>query len=84
VLDQAERRFFETLAIDPTDPSGLNGLGSILFFKRDLNAAEFFQRAAIDQAKQLGQEYPAAHHDLEMVLQFKAKQQAVVAHVHPG
>lgn len=84
LLDQAERRFFETLAIDPTDPSGLNGLGSILFFERDLNAAEFFQRAAIAQAKQRGQDYPAAEHDLEMVLRFKAEQQAVVAQAHPG
>jgi TIR domain len=83
VLDQAERRFFETLAIDPTDPSGLNGLGSILFFKRDLNAAEFFQCAAIDQAKQRGQDYPAAQHDLEMVWRIKKEQQAVVSIPHP-
>lgn len=84
VLDQSERRFFETLAIDPTDPSALNGLGSVLFFKRDLNAAEFFQRAAIDQAKQRGYDYPAAEHDLEMVLRFKNAQQAVVAQAPPG
>src|SRR4029079_16932226 len=30
LLDQAEWRFVETLSIDPTDPSALNGLGSIL------------------------------------------------------
>jgi TIR domain len=84
LLDQAERRFYETLSIDPTDPSALNGLGSILFFKRDLNAAEFFQRAAIAAAKARGQDYPAAEHDLEMVLRFKAEQQAVAAQAHPG
>lgn len=84
VLDQAERRFYETLAIDPTDPSALNGLGSVLFFKRDLNAAEFFQRAAIEAARRRRRDYPAAQRDLEMVLRFKAEQQAVVAHARPG
>jgi hypothetical protein len=33
LLDRAERRFFETLAIDPTDPSALNGLGNILVLR---------------------------------------------------
>src|SRR5262249_36604116 len=28
LLDQAEQRFFETLALDPTNPSALNGLGN--------------------------------------------------------
>jgi predicted dithiol-disulfide oxidoreductase (DUF899 family) len=69
LLDQAEWRFYETLSIDPTDPSALNGLGTILFFKRDLNAAEFFQVAAIAAA---GATYPAAEHDLEMVRYFRA------------
>jgi hypothetical protein len=32
VLERAERRFFETLSLDPTDPSALNGLGNVLFF----------------------------------------------------
>ena len=33
LLDASERRFFETLAIDPTDPSALNGLGSVLTYR---------------------------------------------------
>jgi hypothetical protein len=84
LLDQAERRFYETLAIDPTDPSALNGLGSVLFFKRDLNAAEFFQSAAIAAANQRGQDYPAAEHDIDMVRRFKGEQRAVISRGRPG
>jgi len=71
LLEQSERRFFETLALDPTDPSALNGLGNILFFRRDLDAAEFFHIAALAAAKRQGIAYPAAEHDLELVRQFK-------------
>jgi len=72
VLAQAEQRFFETLAIDPTDPSALNGLGSILVFRRDLDAAEFFIRAAIAQADRMNMPYPEAEHDLALVRRFKS------------
>lgn len=71
LLEQSEQRFFETLSLDPTDPSALNGLGNILFFRRDLDAAEFFHLAAAAQAKRLGFAYPAAEHDLELVRRFK-------------
>ena len=71
LLAQAERRFFDTLAIDPTDPSALNGLGSILMFRRDLDAAEFFILAAIAQADRRNMDYPEAKHDLALVRQFK-------------
>jgi hypothetical protein len=72
LLDQAEWRFFETLSIDPTDPSALNGLGSILMFERDLQAAEFFIQAAIRAAKRQGMaSYPAAEQDLELVKRFQ-------------
>jgi hypothetical protein len=72
LLVQAERRFFETLAIDPTDPSALNGLGSILMFRRDLDAAEFFILAAIAQADRQNAHYPEAEHDLALVRRFKS------------
>jgi len=72
VLAQAEQRFFETLAIDPTNPSALNGLGSILLFRRDLDAAEFFIRAAIAQAGRMNMPYPQAEHDLALVHRFKS------------
>jgi TIR domain len=71
LLAQAEQRFFETLAIDPTDPSALNGLGSILMFRRDLEAAEFFILAAIAQADRMQMDYPAAQDDLALVRRFK-------------
>jgi hypothetical protein len=71
LLDQSERRFLETLAIDPTDPSALNGLGSILTFQRDLDAAEFFILTAIAAAKRQGTGYPAAEGDLDLVRRYK-------------
>lgn len=72
LLAQAERRFFDTLTIDPADPSALNGLGSILMFRRDLDAAEFFILAAIAQADRLEMDYPEARYDLALVRQFKS------------
>jgi hypothetical protein len=71
LLDQAEQRFFETLALDPTDPEALNGLGTILTFIRDLEAAEFFIVAAIAEAKRRGISYPAAEHDLALVRRYQ-------------
>jgi hypothetical protein len=71
LLSEAENRFFETLFIDPHDPWPLNGLGSILMFKRDLDAAEFFILAAIREAKARGAGYPDAEQDLETVRRFK-------------
>ena len=72
LLEQAERRFFETLAIDPTDPSALNGLGSVLLFERELDAAEFVVRAAIAAAQKRGMaSYPAAESDLAQIERFR-------------
>jgi len=72
LLERAERRFFETLSIDPTDPEAVNGLGNILFFERDLDAAEFFHVAAITAAHKRGMaSYPAAEHDLELVRRYQ-------------
>jgi hypothetical protein len=69
VLARSEDRFLESLAIDPQDPSALNGLGNILFFRRDLEAAEFFVLAALREAGRRGYAYPEAEHDLEMIRQ---------------
>jgi Flp pilus assembly protein TadD len=73
LLAQAEQRFFETLSIDPADPSALNGLGSILMFRRDLKAAEFFVLAAIAQAHSEQMDYPAAEQDLALIRRFKER-----------
>jgi hypothetical protein len=74
LLLDGERYFFETLGVDPLDPSALNGLGSILMFERELDAAEFFQRRAIEIVKKSGGNYEAAQHDLDLILYFKSKQ----------
>jgi hypothetical protein len=74
LLGQAEARFFETLSIDPTDPSGLNGLGSVLILERELAAAQFFVEAAIRAAKAQGMtSYPAAEHDLKLIAYYRRR-----------
>ncbi len=69
-LEQSERRFFEALSLDPLDPSGLDGLGSILMLRRDLHAAEFFFLCAIRQAERSGFRYEAAEENLAAVRRF--------------
>lgn len=73
LLDRGERFFYESLFVDPYDYSALNGLGSILFYERDLDAAEFFIRRALALAEQAGVDYGAAKHDLQLVLTHKAR-----------
>ena len=70
LLRRAEKKFFETLFVNPDDPSSLNGQGNVMFFERELKAAEFFHLRAIDAAKALGGGYPAAEYDLALVRQF--------------
>ena len=69
-LQRSEQRFFEALWLDPTDPSGLDGLGSILMLRRDLNAAEFFFLCAVAQAERRGFRYEAAEENLTTVRRF--------------
>jgi hypothetical protein len=71
LLQKAERYFFAALQADPADPSALNGVGSILLFERELDAAAFFQHCALKSAKQLGFDYPEARQDLQLTLRFK-------------
>ena len=70
LLIRAERYFFDTLSVNPRDESAINGIGSILFYERELQAAAFFQRRAIELAKQRGGNYEAAQHDLELTISF--------------
>jgi TIR domain len=69
-LQRSEQRFFEALWLDPTDPSGLDGLGSILMLRRDLKAAEFFFLCAIAQAERRGFRYEAAITNLATVRRY--------------
>jgi TIR domain-containing protein len=73
LLDRAGHYFYESLFVDPNNYSALNGLGSILFYERELDAAEFVIRRAILLAETAGVNYPAAQHDLQLVQTFKAR-----------
>jgi hypothetical protein len=67
LLAVAEDRFLDSLALDPTDPGALNGLATILFYRFELNAAEFFIRATLRESDLRGLDYRDAKRDLEMV-----------------
>jgi hypothetical protein len=74
LLAKGERYFFDTLCFNPKDANAVNGLGSILFYELELDAAEFFQRRAIELMRAAGSSYYAAEHDLEMILKLKQQQ----------
>ncbi len=71
LLAKAEQLFHAALGIRPDDPSAKNGLGNIFWFRRDLDAAEFFVRHAIAGARRHGFRYDAAEHDLAIIRQEK-------------
>jgi hypothetical protein len=73
LLERAERCFFDSLFADPNDYEALNGLGSILVYERDLDAAEFFIRRALYLADAAGVDYQAAKQDLQLIQWFKAR-----------
>lgn len=73
LLDRAERCFHQSLFADPYDCSALNGLGSTLFYERELDAAEFFIRRALALARKAGVDYQEARDDLRLVLAHKAR-----------
>jgi hypothetical protein len=67
LLLRAERKFFETLFVNPEDPSGLDGLASILMLEQEFYAAEFFLLRAIEFARRAGGPYPEAEANLALV-----------------
>ena len=67
LLGEGRSRFFETLLINRIDYSALNGLGNILLFQGEFDAAEFFVSSAINCAKKDGADYWQAKHDLELI-----------------
>ena len=73
VLQKAERYFFRALIADPNNAEALNGVGNVLFFEGELDAAEFFHRCALKSAKQQGFHYAEAQHDLNLVRSFKKR-----------
>jgi hypothetical protein len=53
---------------DPADdPGALNGLGSILWLRGDLDAAEFCVKRALERAKEENLSYPYAEEDLAII-----------------
>jgi hypothetical protein len=74
LLERAERFFFDTLFVNPTDYSALNGLGSVLIFGREYDAAEFFIRRAIHYAELEGITYDDALQDLAQARRLKREQ----------
>jgi hypothetical protein len=67
LLERAERFFFDTLFYNPNECSAINGLGNVLLFERELDAAEFFVRRAIVLARKQGGDYSAAKRDLALI-----------------
>jgi catechol 2,3-dioxygenase-like lactoylglutathione lyase family enzyme len=68
-LNEARWRFLRALWLDPRSAESLNGLGTIAWFDHDLDTAEFFVRAALAQEPA----YPAAAHDLRLILQLRQR-----------
>lgn len=66
-LNDARWRFLRALWLDPSYADALNGMGTIAWFDHDLDTAEFFVRAALRHEPG----YPAAQHDLELILQLR-------------
>jgi TIR domain len=71
LLEQGERYFFEALCINPSDANALSGLGSILFYEGERDAADFFQRHATNIIKRSCTDYEAAQHALSLILCFR-------------
>jgi tetratricopeptide (TPR) repeat protein len=72
LLNEAMETFFKALSIQPEDPSALNGIGSVFILRRDLDAAEFYVRRALERSKQEHIPYEAAEHDLKLIQRLKA------------
>jgi hypothetical protein len=71
LLQRSERYFIEALLANPVDDSALNGLGNILFFERELDAAEFYTRRAIAYGERKGVDCTSYEHDLELIRRYK-------------
>jgi tetratricopeptide (TPR) repeat protein len=71
LLEAAERKFFDTLFVKPTEESALDGLASVLLLEGEPDAAAFFDVRAIHQAAVLGINYAAARFNLKTIMRFK-------------
>jgi tetratricopeptide (TPR) repeat protein len=71
LLNKAEKSFQRILDINPKDPGALNGLGSVYFYRGDLDRAEAYVRKALE----ILPEYEEAQHDLQVILRMKKQRQ---------
>jgi len=74
LLARAEHNFFDVLFTNPSDASAINGIGTVLFYERELEAAAFFQRRAAALAKRQGMDYQAAKADLKQTVSHMRRQ----------
>jgi tetratricopeptide (TPR) repeat protein len=68
-LDRARMHFETALKIAPDDPGAVNGMGNVLFYERQFDAAIMHHERAIKLA---GGSYSAAEDDLNLVMQVKS------------
>jgi tetratricopeptide (TPR) repeat protein len=73
LLGEAEERFWKALQVRPDYPAALNGLGSILWLRGDLDAAEFFVQRALERAREEGLTYSYAEEDLKNIRREKQR-----------
>lgn len=78
LLAEAETYFWEALKLRPDDAGALNGLGSILWLRGDLDAAEFYVQRSIERARLEGFSYPYAEEDLRNIRREKALQAGAI------
>jgi len=71
LLNKAENSFKTILDIDPKDPGALNGMGSVCFYRGDLDRAEAYVRKALEIAP----DYQAAQHDLQLIQRLNKQRQ---------
>jgi hypothetical protein len=81
LLQAAERKFFETLFVDPIEESALGGLASVLFLEGEPNTAAFFDMRAIHQAAIRGGTYSAARFNLNTIRRFNPAIQVPLEYV---
>lgn len=73
-LEEAEQLFLRSLSVQPDNAYALNGIGNVLFFERDLAAAEFYISSALKQARSQRLQTESIEHDLALVRSHRARE----------
>jgi len=75
LLAAAEERFWKALQVRPNYSGALLGLGNILFFRGDLDAAEFYVQRALEMAREEGSDCRYIEADLETIRREQQRRQ---------